>query len=1127
MPIREKKFKSELTNTISSFMDGKRRKASGLEEDDGYGVEFLSATDFIDQFKLMPNGLYPVQRFIVKLYYNIPLDDQNKTIRINTRPPVGLMNDNDSIREFTETEYLRYLYDNGRCNIREQDGKQRKELILALGRRSGKCLRLNSLIITDSGSIPVGDLVSHREVGWKPLDIKITKELGVQSRTNGGYYGGIQDVRDIKTYCGYEIGVTPEHRLKVLTSNGSIEWKYACDIQVGDYVGINRSNNLWPNNDFDCSGISTHTRNEFKSRTGYPVCLPDIVDARLGEFLGLLAGDGTWSSGKIVSKIQITGGCEQLRPHIESIFQHFLGRYSVFRKPPALNNTCAISPWHVQRDSVEFRSFLDKLGFRLNATKGDKSIPWVIFRSSKKVVSAFLCGLFEADGGMEKGNMISFSSHSEQLCKDVQSLLLNFGIVCRYTPKYNKRFDSTNYILNILGGNSRQIFCEEIGFITDRKNNILEDSLKSINQGCSDTESIPNLKNILRNLGDSIPKQNNTSGVSYRPRSVLKEMMGGSAKPGNKENISHNRLQRVVNYARENGADHSICDKLQYIIDCNYFWDPVISIKKDQAEVADISVPEGHEYVAQGMTNHNSEISSIFSSYELYKLMRRGNPQGYYGMPAGGEIRVLCVANDKEQASIVYGSIQGHIQSVDYFKTNVSASNQSLVRFRTSQDRKRLGEDTTKGSIVATFRSSVAKGLRGRGVICVILDEVAFFLDEGTSSAEHIYRAITPSLKQFTPRDPKDKHRPIASSDGRMILISSPNAKEGFFFRQYQQAMSGDRAASNSLVIQAPTWEVNPTLSHEDYALEFAKEPKSFMTEYGAEFSDRVRGFIEDHKDLEACIIPDLRPQVRGIPREPHWAGVDFALSGDGTAIALTHIKDGRIELAYHEVWYPKRSWKDANPHLLTPLVPYALSLNTVSRLDIDEIANWLSALSTRFSITQGVFDQWAGPVFEQVLHKKNLTQFSMRNFFPSETSQMWRTFQMVMQQKMLALYDYPLPEFASAETASMRHSPLIAELLELQMTSAGKNLISVEAPRIAGKHDDQSDALARSVHLVMESVAAHPGLLERGSRSMQLPNQTRGSIGHDQYYRLRNSMGGGVPKERRIPRGMPRVRLR
>lgn len=520
-----------------------------------------------------------------------------------------------------------------------------------------------------------------------------------------------------------------------------------------------------------------------------------------------------------------------------------------------------------------------------------------------------------------------------------------------------------------------------------------------------------------------------------------------------------------------------------------------------------------------------STLSALISAYELYRLLRRGHPQSYYGMPDGSEIRVLCIANDKEQAQIVYQEMSGYIGQVDYFKNSMIHDTQSYMRFQTDNDRKifgeaKLGGQGGKGTLTATFKSSVAKGLRGRGVICCIMDEIAFFEDDGKSGADEIYRAISPALKQFSPKDPKKKIIPLGPSEGKIILISSPDAKEGFLYKQYQMSKTGDKSARNILMIQAPTWEVNPTLSPQDYEEEYYKNPKAFVTEFGAEFSDRVRGWIENQDDLLSCIDINLRPLNRGLPKEPFFAGVDFGLVKDGTAISLSHISDGKIEIGYHEVWYAGIPWKKANPHLEAPFVDYANHLEDQSRLDIEQIAKWFEAINQRFYVVKGVFDQWAGPIFEQHLHKLKMTQFEMRKFSTVDSSDMYQNMKMTMFDQRLRLYDWPIIATPpNMETIKKLYSPLITELLELQASSGGKNIIVVQAPQVSGKHDDISDASARSVLLASEYIRENPGVLEASITSNRSPlmNQ-RVRMGYHQFQRSRNRVHGGSPKERRAP---------
>ncbi len=527
-----------------------------------------------------------------------------------------------------------------------------------------------------------------------------------------------------------------------------------------------------------------------------------------------------------------------------------------------------------------------------------------------------------------------------------------------------------------------------------------------------------------------------------------------------------------------------------------------------------------------GRRSGKSAMSAIITAYEIYKLLRRGTPQTYYGMPPGAEIRTFCIANDKEQAGIVYGDISSHVSQVDYFKSSVVHDTQTFLKFQTEGDRQRFKDPKKKkATITATFKSSIAKGLRGRGIICCILDELAFFVNDGKSSDKQVYRAIYPSLKQFSPKDPKNRHKPLGPSEGRMICISSPDAREGLFYDLYEMAKANDVASSNMLMIQAPTWEVNPTIDESEYVIDRAKNPTGFETEYGANFSDRVRGWIEDQRDLLDCCVEGLKPLLRGHPREPFFAGVDFAVSKDGTAISLTHLKDGKVELAYHETWQAGKPWKVLNPHLVAPVIPYAHLLQDQRILDIDEIANWFVALTKRFYIIRGLFDQFAGPIFQQKMHKVGLTQFEMHQLSTADSSSIYQSAKMLMYSRQLAVYDFPRPQvLADSDINKIRHSPHIQELLELQSTAAGKNLISVEAPKTAGKHDDFSDSFVRSCFLAAEYIRENPGVLE-GSHRVVSSVPVGVNVGYNQYHRSRARMHGLPPKERRLPSMLRRGR--
>ena len=453
-----------------------------------------------------------------------------------------------------------------------------------------------------------------------------------------------------------------------------------------------------------------------------------------------------------------------------------------------------------------------------------------------------------------------------------------------------------------------------------------------------------------------------------------------------------------------------------------------------------------------------------------------------------------------------------HLTKCEFFKPFIANNTLSYVQFRTPYDIEKYGPTVRhengkftsfngKASIRVTFKASVSKGLRGSGNIVIILDEMAHFQDKGISSAKDIYDAITPSALAFSPKDPKNKSCPIGPVESRIISISSPLNRGGKFYELFHFAMSRAEGSENMLAIQAPTWEVNPTVEPNYLRQMYHEDPTVFMTEYGAEFSDRVRGWIEREADLLECVEPARRPRTSGPARYPHQMGIDVGVTAnqDGTAIVVTHLEGGTVVQDYHEVWYAGVPWRESNPHLQAPLIQYARTIEGVERLDFDEISNWISELCKKFYITDGLFDRWNGLPLEQSLHKKGLKQFKSEFFTRDQKSRMFQAAKLTMLDHRLQLYDYPLPE---SEGASGKHSAFINELLTLEATQFAKNQVTVEAPKIAGAHDDFSDALVRAVWLSLEKLA-NTKIVARGYAGSQ--PKVASSLQHYHLSRMRN----------------------
>lgn len=519
------------------------------------------------------------------------------------------------------------------------------------------------------------------------------------------------------------------------------------------------------------------------------------------------------------------------------------------------------------------------------------------------------------------------------------------------------------------------------------------------------------------------------------------------------------------------------------------------------------TVVAGHErremVLSVGRRSGKTELSSCIAAYETYRLLAKGDPQTYYGIPPSENIQLISFATDKDQAGILYQKVSGYFRQCAFFAPYAANNTQTFAKFQTPKDIERYGsyqdDDNAKATIKVTFRSSVAKGSRGAGNIVVILDEMAHFTDNGQSSADAVYDAVVPSTTTFSPKNPLDRRQAVGPLESKIIAISSPLGKQGAFYNLFQKGFTGGSVGRTRLCFQAPTWEVNITIPADAFESEYVKDATVFFTEFGADFSDRTRGWLDGDADLLACVNPELRPRTKATPLMPHFMGVDFALVGDASAIAIGHLDEkGRIVL-------------DVSDSIQAGQGDFA----NQERLEFADVVDWVYQYTRRFYITQAVFDQWAGIPFEQALQSKGLKQFEMTHFTQQLTSQMYQNFKDMMFDKRLMLYDWPIPP-------GKAHGPLIEQLIELQAETKSKYVTLVEAPKGQGKHDDLADALVRMVWLASQKSPTNTAHLAGMTRTSGVNPLAQRSAARSIFNAKKKAMQSGSSPERLIPKRKP-----
>jgi hypothetical protein len=231
------------------------------------------------------------------------------------------------------------------------------------------------------------------------------------------------------------------------------------------------------------------------------------------------------------------------------------------------------------------------------------------------------------------------------------------------------------------------------------------------------------------------------------------------------------------------------------------------------------SRPRRELVLSLGRRTGKTSLLSIISNYELYRLLSLGDPQAYYQLPSSQQIQISCVGVDKDQAHLMLRDWQAYLQKVPSFAPFIQYHSLSRIQLWTPAD-KLCGR--ARGSLRVAFKSS----LSAEGIACtnaaLALDDLALFRDE-----RRAYDALAPTTKHLIPKRRK-------TSEARIVCASSPRYRKGKFYELFHRGMVDKY--KTSLVIQAPTWEVNPAIPSEFYQERYRESPRLFYQEFGAQF---------------------------------------------------------------------------------------------------------------------------------------------------------------------------------------------------------------------------------------------------------------------------------------------------
>ncbi len=320
------------------------------------------------------------------------------------------------------------------------------------------CVTGDTLISTKDGLLSAEELCKDGD----DLDIVVDGRLSDDriKKASNVFRTGKKEVYKLITKEGFEIRLTENHQ--VMTDHG---WKEVGDIENGEMVHIGNR------------GV------EFG----------DKGDLEEGLVLGWIVGDGRIkrSEKRVVLHFydKDTTISERYAEFVNKIIRKSIGDGDY--KVGVQDIERGDDPVKEQRvGSARLYEITERYGLNENKLK----VPDAIFRSSKELARGFLKGLFTADGSVqgnvEKGVSVRLSSSELTLLKDVQRLLLGFGIFSKIYQE--RRKDGNDRVKKyqvkaqhelVISEENLEKFKDELGFVREDENQKLEELLDDDSKG--------------------------------------------------------------------------------------------------------------------------------------------------------------------------------------------------------------------------------------------------------------------------------------------------------------------------------------------------------------------------------------------------------------------------------------------------------------------------------------------------------------------------------------------------------------------------------------------------------------------------------------------------------------------
>ncbi|GIG89088.1 intein-containing DNA gyrase subunit A [Plantactinospora endophytica] len=421
------------------------------------------------------------------------------------------------------------------------------------------CLTGDVRIRTADGTVRIDQIVPDAAPSSETdIDLKVRDRNGDLVRASKFFHSGAHPTLRLRTRAGYELTGTHNHPVLCLVQVAGVPtllWKLLAEVSPGDRVVLQRT---------------------VPDEIGYPM-LEHIEAAVLA---GALVSEG-WISDEWVEFANVD---RAFFARVVAAFDVAVGGKRWFNEERMASGKTL----HRVRAGIKQLS-RTALGELIGARSAAKFVPEFVWQGPAAVKRAFLQALFEGDGSsslLPRNTMqISYSTRSERLAREVQQLLLEFGVVSKQC-----RYDSGEIKVVVTNRRDARLFAQYVGFL-GRKQAKLESELAAVpatNRALS-SDHVPYVGDFVREHG----------AQRWTERDWLRRH--------NVDRIERWERDRAEIVARI--TEREVLDVVEPLVDGRFYYAEV-------AEVTDAGVQpvyslrvdtDDHSFVSDGFVSHNTE----------------------------------------------------------------------------------------------------------------------------------------------------------------------------------------------------------------------------------------------------------------------------------------------------------------------------------------------------------------------------------------------------------------------------------------------------------------------------------------------------------------------------------------